>query len=676
MMGDAAGVDEREIDDADLEALQMQDDDGEAESSDDESTSGAGHDDLDWLKTANILRGDPVQVDVFHGAFLFYTNKFTECDDFFAAPRDDPIYSVGRAVLSVIRAVFTFEQVDIDQAHTFLDLALAHSKKKAAFEGAFSTLARYARWRAPPPPTREQFAARINFAEMKLMGALLYVLDERISSLVRAGLGVTAALSHYHNLLKTLKQHPDLEITSSDAGGIIFGLGVFNLMLSVLPRPLLRVARTLGFKADREQGLKWLEVSRTMGEGTGLRGPSAAFLLLTYHVLLQAFLCLPDEMHIHISKSESILENIFAQFKDSAVFLFIKGRLLRLQNRLPESTETFKKCVAVQQDWRQLQHLCAYEIGWNTFTQGDFPASVEQWKILQAESKWSKSFYSWMLGLCRLSRKELPLAVEAFNQAGAANTRRLIGKTLSVEQYVHRKVKVYKLDTTEGVASLYARMLPLEILYLWNLVPASSKPLLTSRLAEVESIAAEASSRLERQEGNDEKLNELRRTCALVRGICLRETGRFVEALALFREAGAGGVPSGEKWLWAHASYEEGLLLLMSAAQLPEGHAWTGLGAALEGSEEGDAFQRATRAKKLLKEISKSRADYDFEIRLRLRLQSALAHSKKVIKRVKPGEKPGESRTPSQASTSVTSDRTVSGAVSATSDRPASGTSK
>ncbi|KAJ1472934.1 hypothetical protein T484DRAFT_1838245 [Baffinella frigidus] len=254
-----------------------------------------------------------------------------------------------------------------------------------------------------------------------------------------------------------------------------------------------------------------------MGEGTGLRGPSAAFLLLTYHVLLQAFLCLPDEMHIHISKSESILENIFAQFKDSAVFLFIKGRLLRLQNRLPESTETFKcvavpvlrcsktgdncntsvctetfkKCVAVQQDWRQLQHLCAYEIGWNTFTQGDFPASVEQWKILQAESKWSKSFYSWMLGLCRLSRKELPLAVEAFNQAGAANTRRLIGKTLSVEQYVHRKVKVYKLDTTEGVASLYARMLPLEILYLWNLVPASSKPLLTSRLAEVESIAAE-----------------------------------------------------------------------------------------------------------------------------------------------------------------------------------------
>ena len=41
--------------------------------------------------------------------------------------------------------------------------------------------------------------------------------------------------------------------------------------------------------------------------------------------------------------------------------------------------------------------------------------------------------------------------------------------------------------------------------------------------------------------------------------------------LPQFREAGAGGVPSGEKWLWAHASYEEGLLLLMSAAELPTG---------------------------------------------------------------------------------------------------------
>ena len=40
---------------------------------------------------------------------------------------------------------------------------------------------------------------------------------------------------------------------------------MFNLILSVLPRPLLRVVRTLGFKADREQGLKWLEVTTSKG---------------------------------------------------------------------------------------------------------------------------------------------------------------------------------------------------------------------------------------------------------------------------------------------------------------------------------------------------------------------------------------------------------------------------
>ena len=38
-----------------------------------------------------------------------------------------------------------------------------------------------------------------------------------------------------------------------------------------------------------------------------------------------------------------------------------------------------------------------------------------------------------------------------------------------------------------------------------------------------------------------------------------------------FRGVGSGGVPSREKWQWVHASYEEGLLLLMSAAELPTG---------------------------------------------------------------------------------------------------------
>jgi len=37
------------------------------------------------------------------------------------------------------------------------------------------------------------------------------------------------------------------------------------------------------------------------------------------------------------------------------------------------------------------------------------------------------------------------------------------------------------------------QMLPLEILYLWNLLPASPQALLDARLAEVESIAAEVS---------------------------------------------------------------------------------------------------------------------------------------------------------------------------------------
>jgi len=68
--------------------------------------------------------------------------------------------------------VFTFEQPDIDVAHRHLVTATQHARAASNFEGALARVARLARWRAPPAPTRAEFAARINFAEMRLVGAV------------------------------------------------------------------------------------------------------------------------------------------------------------------------------------------------------------------------------------------------------------------------------------------------------------------------------------------------------------------------------------------------------------------------------------------------------------------------------------------------------------------------
>ena len=68
--------------------------------------------------------------------------------------------------------MFTFEQPDIDVAHRHLVSATQHARVASNFEGALARVARLARWRAPPAPTRAEFAARISFAEMRLVGAV------------------------------------------------------------------------------------------------------------------------------------------------------------------------------------------------------------------------------------------------------------------------------------------------------------------------------------------------------------------------------------------------------------------------------------------------------------------------------------------------------------------------
>lgn len=106
--------DERQLNDAELPMP----DDGDWDSSDDEndderdsidgessndaaSSAAKRAADLDWVKGVSIVHDDPLQKDVFRGAYLFYTNRFREADAFFEATRDEPVYSVGRAFLSV-----------------------------------------------------------------------------------------------------------------------------------------------------------------------------------------------------------------------------------------------------------------------------------------------------------------------------------------------------------------------------------------------------------------------------------------------------------------------------------------------------------------------------------------------------------------------------------------------
>ena len=57
---------------------------------------------------------------------------------------------------------------------------------------------------------------------------------------------------------------------------------------------------------------------------------------------------------------------------------------------------SFKQAAAGQREWRQLQHLCAYELGTTYLFMLDHDAGRPWWKMLEDENQWSKAFYIYM----------------------------------------------------------------------------------------------------------------------------------------------------------------------------------------------------------------------------------------------------------------------------------------
>ena len=141
-------------------------------------------------------------------------------------------------------------------------------------------------------------------------------------------------------------------------GGVAFGTGVFNCIASVLPPIVLRVIAVFGFPCDRVAGLAQL---RFAVRSHGVRMPLSALFILAMRVLLPSFHS--GDVSDHVGEATAVIDSLLARFPDSALFLWMAGRLARMQGDSVSARARLARCASVQTEWRQLRHLCDYELG-------------------------------------------------------------------------------------------------------------------------------------------------------------------------------------------------------------------------------------------------------------------------------------------------------------------------
>ncbi|XP_023068887.2 tetratricopeptide repeat protein 39B isoform X2 [Piliocolobus tephrosceles] len=260
--------------------------------------------------------------------------------------------------------------------------------------------------------------------------------------------------------------------------------------------------------------------------------------------------------------------------------------------------EVFRKCVSVQEEWKQFHHLCYWELMWINVFQQNWMQAYYYSDLLCKESKWSKATYVFLKAaiLSMLPEEDVVATnenvVTLFRQVDSLK-QRIAGKSLPTEKFAVRKARRYSASLPAPVKLILPA---LEMMYVWNgfSIVCKRKDLSENLLVTVE----KAEAALQSQNFNNFSVDD---ECLvkLLKGCCLKNLQRPLQAELCYNH-----VMESEKLL----KYDHYLVpfTLFELASLYK--------------SQGEI----DRAIKFLETARNNYKDYSLESRLHFRIQAAL----------------------------------------------------
>eukprot|EP00002_Diphylleia_rotans_P019256 TRINITY_DN3727_c0_g1_i1.p1 TRINITY_DN3727_c0_g1~~TRINITY_DN3727_c0_g1_i1.p1 ORF type:complete len:607 (+),score=155.24 TRINITY_DN3727_c0_g1_i1:48-1868(+) len=528
--------------------------------------------------------------NVMKGIHLFLSNRFHEAQSVFAIyAKCDPLHSLCYGSMSFLKALMTFAEQDFEEAAEQLQYTQELATSLLEKPSMLTSIGRFFGAVSKPKATPSYLDNTLVLAESYLLRSMLLLFQESIISYVKAGLGLRRGWNNYEECFRTISEvekDKSFALSPDTWSGIQFGFGNFNMVISMLPAKILRIVSALGYPGDRVVGLS--ELNKALSNN-GARSPLAGLSLLFYHIIYPSFFC-PPNVDFHITEAERILKQELSKYPTSAVHIMAEGRLARLKKDIDGSIVSFEKAIKIQDQFKQLQHVCFYDVGWSHIFNLEWGKAKVYFQSLLAESEWSKAFYSYMVALCLLDEGQTERADYLLSTIPSLVNRTYGGRTITVEQFVLKKVQLY---TQNGRCDLFLPQL--EISYLWNGYSQMQPEKIKQTLVVIDTNLARVKSGSQDANPTQEAL------CLLLKGAALKNLGNFGEALECFDLVESmESLIKEETWIVPHAVYEAGSMLI------------------LQGNDEDGQ-------KRILKARDKY-TNYIFELRLHLRIHLQQTH--------------------------------------------------
>ncbi|XP_053558554.1 tetratricopeptide repeat protein 39B isoform X2 [Bombina bombina] len=534
---------------------------------------------------------------------LFLNNKFSESLELLRPwAKDSAYHALGYSTILVMQAAMTFEPQDIQMGISTMKDALQTCQRFRKRNTVVESLSSLVSKQAGDNLSEEEMHAEICYAECLLQkAALTFVQDENMINFIKGGLKIRTSYQIYkecHQLLHsatTLDNKFPSETYHQFEGGVKLGIGAFNLMLSLLPSRILRLLEFIGFSGNRELGLSQL---REGANGTSIRAVLCVLTLLFYHTYISLILGTGEG---NLNEADTLLEPYIKKFPNGSLILFYAARIDVLKGNFEKAEMTFQQCIVAQQEWKQIHHLCYWELMWCYSFQQDWLQAYRYADLLCKESKWSKAIYVFQKAaiLSMLPDDDVKATgediVSLFREVEGLK-QRIAGKSIPTEKFAIRKSRRYSSSNPVKL------VLPaLEMMYVWNgfTIVGRRSDLTESLLVTIE----KAEVVLQNETNPTEYSVDDQCLVQLLKGLCLKHLGRLLQAeLCLNQVIQSEKRLKYDHYLLPFTFYELGLL-----------H-----------KQQGD-FDKAIRYIETAKNNYK---DYSMESRLHFRIHAALSSLK------------------------------------------------
>lgn len=262
-----------------------------------------------------------------------------------------------------------------------------------------------------------------------------------------------------------------LETVKRLLGAVSFGYGLFQICLSFMPPNILKLIKVFGFEGDRSLAIKAINFTSNSKD---MRAPFADMILLWYSTQATPLFGLSEgDVLISNEDTKSILDKNLNKYQKSSLFYYFKGKYCRsLLKDLNAALSYYEQAAEYSNHIREIELISIYEIGWIYMTNLEYEKALNKFVILHKDSKWSRSFSTYICAILSGSMGNLNQANQYIKEALkiiSSQTKKLN----AIEIFTQKRCEFLKKNPikSKSVSQLFVT----ELLYLWVCLPYASK---------------------------------------------------------------------------------------------------------------------------------------------------------------------------------------------------------